>query len=84
MSDIKNSPPPTVSDTTVVTCDLYNPTTARRVIFDGTKEMKAITIEPGETKRNAKITKAIAEELKARNLAVKDSDLKPMKPSEAA
>lgn len=50
-----------------VRVDLVNPTPARRVIYDGiTGSMRAITIEPGETKRNVEISELIAKELRSR------------------
>lgn len=60
----------------VITCNLYNPTRARRVIYDGIEGSdKQITIAPGETKRGVTISRTIAEELRDRNRAKKDSDL---------
>jgi hypothetical protein len=70
--------------TSTVTCDLYNPTPARRVIYDGItiegasghqSYQKSITVEPGETKRGVTISRLIAEELRDRNRAKRDSDL---------
>lgn len=58
-----------------ITCNLYNPTKARRVIYDGIEGGKMITIESKETKRGVTISRAIAEELRDRNRAKKDSDL---------
>lgn len=65
-----------------VVCDLYNPTRARRIIFDGIDGiMKPISVEAGETKRNVTISRHIAEELRDRNRVKKDSDLVPKQPS---
>lgn len=74
---------PPKSDT--VTCDLFNPTRARRIIYDGIPgSMKQIVVASQTTKR-VTISRAIAEELRDRNRAKKNSDLviKPVE-SEAA
>lgn len=60
-----------------VLCNLYNPTRGRRVIFDGLKGMKAITIDSGDTKYNVTLSKQIIEELRDRNRIEKNSDLVP-------
>jgi hypothetical protein len=70
-----------------VTCDLYNPTRARRIIYDGILgSMKQIVVASQDTKRGVTISRAIAEELRDRNRAKKNSDLviKPQVEAEAA
>jgi len=60
----------------IVTVDIFNPTRARRVIYDGIGENpKPIVIEVGETKKNVKVTRLIEQELRERNKIKKDSDL---------
>lgn len=65
-----------------ITCNLHNPTRARRIIYDGITDefgrQKSITVEVGETKKNVTISREIAEELRDRNRAKKDSDLRIM------
>ena len=76
----------TISGSDIVTCNLYNPTKGNRVIHDGITitegvpagalpTQKQIHVASGETKKNVKIHRTIAEELRARNKAKKDSDL---------
>ena len=80
----KQSEPAKRSDTVMV--NLHNPTKAARVIHDGIvitegvpagaiPMQKQIAIAPGETKKNVTLHRTIAEELRARNRAKKDSDL---------
>jgi hypothetical protein len=80
-ADAKSAPPE------IVTVDLYNPTRARRVIFDGIPPlgphgvMHSITVEVGETKKAVRITRQIEQELRDRNRVNRDSDLIPSKPA---
>jgi predicted ATP-grasp superfamily ATP-dependent carboligase len=76
MSDIKNDTTKTAANTKTITCNLHNPTTARRVIYDGIEgSRKSITVDAGETVHNVTISRRIAEEMRDRNRAKKDSDL---------
>jgi hypothetical protein len=64
-----NTKPPAVPAKTsgVVRVDLYNPTPARRIVYDGIENsQKPITLDPGETKRNVEISDKLAKELKGR------------------
>lgn len=76
MADEKKNAPDTV------TVNLRNPTTARRVIYDGITvetmqggKQKMITIDPGVTKENVTLHKSIVAELRERNKLKRDSDL---------
>lgn len=64
----------------IVIVDLFNPTRARRIIFDGIGKMpKSIVVESGATKQNVRIHRMIETELVERNRVKKDSDLIPTK-----
>lgn len=70
--------------------DLYNPTPARRVIFDGInvdgQPQKSITIHSGETKRGVTLSDFMVKEIKDRTKGVgKDkADLVILAPGSAA
>lgn len=60
----------------VVTVNLKNPTTARRVIYDGIAgQQSSIVVDPGMTKRNVRLHKSVVTELRTRARDKKDSDL---------
>lgn len=73
-----------IKKTETITCNLRNPTPARRIIHDGITVDSAngtggvqrqITVDPGATARGVTISKLIADELRERNRVKRDSDL---------
>lgn len=74
-----------VEKVATIKCHLTNPTSARRIIYDGINVegmqgqgniQKAITIEAGgKTDKPVLLSRAVVEELQDRNRKKKDSDL---------
>lgn len=83
MADVKTPPVDANKKSDILTCDLHNPTRARRIIYDGIPgSMKQIAIASGETKHGVTLSRGIAEELRDRNRVKKNSDL-VIKPTQA-
>lgn len=58
--------------------DIHNPTKARRVIYDGSKDQKQVVIEPGDTKKAVPLADHILKQLKARENDLVITESKPV------
>lgn len=58
--------------------DIHNPTTARRVIYDGSKDQKEVVIEPGTTKKAVPLADHIAKQLRTREADLQLTESKPV------
>lgn len=69
------------SSSQIARYDLVNPTSARRVIYDGIPgSMTCHTVEGRSTKKNVALHESVVKELRARNKATPNSDLIPSVP----